>query len=62
MKHKAMESFENLSTQLVKLAMELSTDKDKEEGVVQNTIKPLRQELVVMLASILRCLSAIFKL
>ena len=62
MKHKAMKSFENLSTQLVKLAIELSTDKDKEEGVVQNMIKPLRQELIVILSSIIRCLSAIFKL
>lgn len=62
MKHKAMESFENLSTQLISMAMELSTAKDKEEGVIQNVIKPLRQELIVMLAGITRCLSVIFKL
>lgn len=62
MKHKATTSFENLSTQLVEMAMELSAAKDKEGGVVQTMLRPLRQELIVMLAGIARSLSLIFKL
>lgn len=62
MKYKAMESFEERSTQLIKLALELSAAKDRKEGIIQNTIKPLRQELIVVLASITKNLSRIFKL
>lgn len=62
MKHKAMKSFEKLSTQLVNLAMELSDEKDGETGAAQTALRLLRQELIVMLAGITRSLSRIFKL
>jgi hypothetical protein len=62
MKRKALDYFESSSRQLLKLAMELSTTKEKEEGVAHSAIRRLRCELIVMLDVILKSLSWVFKL
>lgn len=61
MKHRAS-SFEKLSSQLVKLAIELSLEKEKEEGLMKSPIRELRQNLIRMLACITKCLALIFRL
>ncbi len=62
MKRKALDSFETSSKQLMKLALEISTAKDHKEGVGQNTMQRLRQELIVMLDIVLRGLLRVFKM
>ncbi|MDL2259521.1 hypothetical protein LJB99_01395 [Deltaproteobacteria bacterium OttesenSCG-928-K17] len=62
MKSKALKSFEEQSKQLINLATKLSDIKDRKEGTTPSEIRRLRHELVVMLDSITKSLSRVFKL
>lgn len=62
MKHRALTSFEKMSDQLVNLAIELSREKEKGEGLVNGPVRKLRHELIVMLTGITKCLALIFRL
>lgn len=62
MTRKAMDSFEELSKQLINLAIKLSDAKDKKEGMAPSAIRSARHELIVILAGVIKSLVRLFKL
>lgn len=51
-----------MAGKLLKLALEIDAAQEEKKGVVYDAVRPLRRELIVMLDTVIKSLSWIFKL